>query len=148
MSRMIEIDWRPDEPTLRRFGFVALAGFGFLAAMAWQEWLVFAFGLGRARPLVAGAFAVLGATSALFSLLAPKANRPIYLGLTLLAYPIGFVLSHVILALLFFGLITPVGLFFRLMGRDVLGRRFDPAASTYWSDPRPRRGHDSYFRQF
>jgi hypothetical protein len=148
MSKMVEIEWRPDGDTLRQFGWIATVGFSFLALIAWFELLVFAFGLGAARPWVAGGFVALAALSGLFSLVAPKANWPIYLGLTLVAYPIGFVLSYVIMGFLFFGMITPVGLLFRLTGRDPMHRRFDPEAESYWTDPRPRRGKESYFRQF
>ena len=148
MSKMVEINWQPDERTLRQFGAIAFVGFLLIAALAWNERLVFSFGLGSARTLVAGTFAGLGVVSGLFSLVAPKANKPIFLGLTLLSYPIGFVLSYVIMGFLFFGLITPLGLVFRLIGKDPLNRRFDRAAATYWSDPRPRRGKESYFRQF
>jgi len=148
MSKMIEIDWRPDDQTLRQFGLIALVGFGFLAALAWWELLVFSFGLGAARAPVAGAFATLAVVSALFSLVAPRANLPIYIGLTVLSYPIGFVLSYVIMGFLFFVMITPVGLFFRLTGKDPLHRRIDRDASSYWVEPRPRRGKESYFRQF
>lgn len=148
MSKMIEIDFRPDERTLKQFGFIALFGFSFLAAIAWFELLIFSFGLGAARPVVAGAFAALAGISLVFSLLAPRANWPIYVGLTVVAYPIGFVLSYLIMGFLFFLMITPVGLFFRLTGKDPLARRFEPDAPTYWSDPRPRRGKESYFRQF
>lgn len=148
MSKMIEIDWRPDERTLRQFGGIALFGFSFLAALAWWELLIFSIGLGEARPIVAGAFAALAGLSAFFSLVAPRANLPIYLGLTILSYPIGFVLSYLIMGFLFFVMITPLGLFFRLTGYDPLRRRFDANASTYWTDPRPRRGKESFFRQF
>ncbi len=148
MSKMIEIDWRPDDRTLRQFGVIALFGFSFLAAIAWWELLIFGFGLGEARPIVAGAFATLAGLSALFSLVAPRANLPIYLGLTILSYPIGFVLSYLIMGFLFFVMITPMGLFFRLTGYDPLHRRFDPEATTYWNDPRPRRAKESFFRQF
>lgn len=148
MSKMIEIDWRPDDRTLRQFGVIAFFGFSFLGAIAWWERLVFAFGLGEARPIVAGAFVALAGISILFSLVAPRANLPIYLGLTILSYPIGFVLSHVIMGFLFFVMITPIGLFFRLTGYDPLHRRFDPEATSYWTDPRPRRGKASFFRQF
>ena len=148
MSKMIEIDWKPDAHTLRQFGWIAFVGFSFLAALAWWERLIFSFGLGEARPLVAGTFAALAIVSAGFSLVAPRANLPIYLGLTILSYPIGFVLSYVIMGLLFFGMLTPVGLFFRLRGYDPLNRKFDPEAKSYWTDPRPRRGRESYFRQF
>jgi MFS family permease len=148
MSKMIEINWRPDDRTLRQFGVIALVGFSFLAAIAWWELFIFAFGLGEARTIVAGTFAVLAGLSALFSLVAPRANLPIYLGLTILSYPIGFVLSYVIMGFLFFVMITPVGLIFRLTGYDPLQRRFEPEATTYWADPRPRRGKESFFRQF
>jgi hypothetical protein len=148
MSKMIEIDWKPDERTLKQFGFIALFGFSFLAVLAWRKLLVFAALPDDMTTPVVGAFGSLAVISTLFSLVAPRANLPIYVGLTVLAYPIGFVLSYVIMGFLFFVMITPLGLFFRLTGKDLLNRRFDPAAETYWSDPRPRRGKESYFRQF
>ena len=148
MSKMIEINWQPDDRILRQFGAIALVGFSFLAAIAWWELFIFAFGLGEARTIVAGTFATLAGLSALFSLVAPRANLPIYLGLTVLSYPIGFVLSYVIMGFLFFVMITPFGLLFRLTGYDPLQRRFEPEATTYWTDPRPRRGKESFFRQF
>ncbi len=148
MSKMIEIDWRPDAKTLRHFGWIAFFGFGFLATIAWYERFIFAFGLGDARPIVAGVFGGLAVLSAFFSVVFPKANLPIYLGLTALTFPFGFVLSYLIMGFLFYVLITPVGLLFRVIGRDPMHRRFEPAAATYWTDPRPRRGKESYFRQF
>jgi hypothetical protein len=148
MSKMIAINLRPDQRTLRQFGFIALAGFLFLAFLAWTEKLVFGFGLGEARTWVAGGLASVGCLTALFSLIYPKANQPIYAGLTLLAYPIGFVLSHVIMATLFYLLITPVGLLFRILARDPLGRRFEADAETYWVEARRERARESYFKQF
>jgi len=64
------------------------------------------------------------------------------------SYPIGFVLSYVIMGTLFFLLITPVGLFFKLTGRDALNRRFEPDLPSYWIDSRPERPRESYFKQF
>ena len=148
MSKMIEINLRPDARTLRQFGFIALAGFGLVAACAWFEVLVFSFGLGTARTLVAGIFAGLAVMSALFSLVYPKANWPIYVGLTLLSYPIGFVLSYLIMGTLFYALITPIGLCFRLIGRDAMKRRFEPGLASYWTPAREQRDSESYFRQF
>jgi hypothetical protein len=148
MARMIEINLNPDDKTLRQFGWIALVGFGFVAAIAWFEKLIFAFGLGDARQAVAGAFACLALYSVFFSLVWPKANLPIYVALTIVSYPIGFVLSYVIMGSLFFLLISPAGIIFRLMGRDSMERKWDPAAESYWSDcaaPRPKEG---YFKQF
>ena len=148
MASMIEIDLHPDPRTLRQFGWIALAGFGLLATLAWNEWLMFAGGLGAWRQTVAGGLASLAALTACFSLVYPKANLPIYLGLTVLAYPIGFVLSYVIMGTIFYLLLAPVGLFFRLTGRDPLMRRFEPESDSYWVDARPPRASESYFRQF
>jgi len=148
MSKMIELNLRPDARILRQFGFIALVGFSFLAACAHFEWLVFAAGLGSWKSGVTAALLVLAGAATLFSLVYPKANLPIYLGLSVIAYPIGFVLSYVIMGTLFFGLIGPVAIFFRVTGRDPMARRYDPDAESYWSDPRPERGRGSYFRQF
>jgi hypothetical protein len=148
MSKMIEIDLRPDERTLRQFGWIALVGFGFVALLAWQEWLIFSFGLGEARGPVAGGLLGIGVLSAVLGAVYPKANLPIFVGLTLLTYPIGFVLSYVIMGALFYGLLAPVGIFFRLIGRDAMHRRFEPEAASYWTKARPERSEESYFRQF
>lgn len=64
------------------------------------------------------------------------ANRA-WLKLGLLMYR---VVNPVIMAILFFGAILPIGLLMRMFGKDFLRLRRDPAAGTYWlprSDPRP-----------
>lgn len=148
MAQMIEINLRPDDRTLRQFGWIALVGFGFLATIAFYEKLVFAFGLGASKPIVAGVFVGLAVWSAFFSLVWPRANFPIYIGLTILSYPIGFVLSYLIMGSLFYLLITPIGLFFKLTGRDSLNRKFEPDLESYWIDSRAPRPKESYFKQF
>jgi hypothetical protein len=145
---MIELDWTPDEKKLRQFGFIAFAGFGGLALLAYFEVLVFSFGLGQARPWVAGGLASLGGLAALFSLIHPRANLPIYVGLSVVAFPIGFVLSYLIMGTLFYLIITPVGLFFKLTGRDPLYRKFDPEVESYWVEASAERDRESYFKQF
>ncbi|MAI78841.1 MAG: hypothetical protein CL917_07875 [Deltaproteobacteria bacterium] len=148
MSKLIEIDLRPSDDTLRQFGWIALGGFGVLGALAWFEWLVFSFGLGDARIPVATTFWGLGLLTTLFSFTFPRANLPIYIGLTLIALPIGFVVSYAIMGVLFYLLITPVGLFLRLRGRDIMNRSFDPEAESYWVKPRSDRPREHYFKQF
>jgi hypothetical protein len=145
---LVELDFNPDEDTLRTFGFIALGGFGLLAAAAYFETLIFSFGLGAARLPVAGGLMGLGVLSALLSLVAPKANRAIYVGLSVVAFPIGFVVSHVVLALIFFFLISPIALFFKLTRRNELRLGSDASATSYWSGVRPRRPSESYFSQF
>ena len=148
MASMIQIDLRPDVRTLRQFGWIALVAFGLLATFAWNEWLMFSFGLGESKPIVVGALGGLAGLSGFLSLVYPKANLPIYLGLTILAYPIGFVLSYVIMGAIFYLMLAPVGIIFRVTGRDPMKRRFEPQTASYWIDARPARPNESYFRQF
>ncbi len=148
MSQMVEINLRPDARTLRQFGWIALVGFGLLAIAAWRGWLVFGYLEAGGRETAAMIFGALAAACALFSLVYPKANLPIYVGLTVVAFPIGFVLSYVIMATLFYLIIAPIGFLLRIFGQDPMDRRLLPAAKTYWIDARPERPRESYFRQF
>ena len=56
--------------------------------------------------------------------------------------------SHLVLAVFYFGVFSAVSLIFRLIGRDALRRRLDPSASSYW-EPKAR-AHDPrrYLQQF
>jgi hypothetical protein len=148
MAGMVELDLSPDAAKLRSFGFIAVAGFGLLAAAAWFEILLFRGGLGEARVPVALGLAAIGLLSGLCSLVAPRLNRGLYVAMILLSFPIGFVLSHVMLATLFFGVFLPIGVLLRVLGKDPLERAADPARGSYWSPARPPRSVDSYFKQF
>jgi hypothetical protein len=148
VSKLVEINFRPGERTLRQFGWIALGGFGLLALCAWQGWLVFRHGLGAWRDAVTLALAGLGLLSAAFSLVFPRANAALFIGLSVVAFPIGFVLSYVIMATLFYVVIAPVGFVMRLFGMDPMDRRFLPGAPTYWLDARPPRAKADYFKQF
>jgi len=148
MSKVIEINFKPDERTLRQFGFIALFGFGLFGLLAWQEWLLFAGGLGSMREPIAYGFFGLGVLSMLLSLVAPKANWPIYVGLSILAFPIGFVLSYVIMGILFFLIIAPIALLLKALGKDPMHRKYDRAVTSYWQKLETQRDPESYFRQF
>jgi hypothetical protein len=145
---MIDLNLRPGRDTLRTFGFVALIAFGLLGGLVvWKRALV-GIHLGQASLRVAFVLWGIGAVSALLSLTAPTLNRYLYVGLTLLTFPIGFILSHVLLAIVFYLVITPVGLVMRLLGRDPLQRKFNPEASTYWVDHAEPKSVEEYFRQY
>jgi hypothetical protein len=60
MSKLVELDLNPNDRTLRQFGLIAVVGFGLLAACAYYETWMFAFGLGDARLTVAGTLAGVG----------------------------------------------------------------------------------------
>jgi RsiW-degrading membrane proteinase PrsW (M82 family) len=78
----------------------------------------------------------------------PRAIRPIYVGWMKLAYPISWVVSHLIFGIVFFVLFTPIALVFRIMGRDVLKVHPPVAGSTYWT-PKPAASDSArYLSQF
>ena len=58
--------------------------------------------------------------------------RPIYLGWMKLAFVLGWLNTRILLGLFFFLVMTPVGLVIRIFGRDLLDRRANPSAQTYW----------------
>ena len=57
-------------------------------------------------------------------------------------------MSFAILGILFYGLMTPLNLVFRLIGRDAMARRMDRGATTYWKAHVPPERVDRYFKQF
>ncbi len=140
----IPIDWKPNTRKLREFAVASLIIFSGMGVLFAVKHGVFH---GSGHWLVPGIFWALGAWG-LLGVLVPALAKPLYLALMAVAMPIGFVISHVLLGLVYFGLFTPLALFFRLVGRDALQRKIDPAASSYWIQT--STGHDPsrYFRQF
>jgi hypothetical protein len=100
-------------------------------------------------PRVAIAVWAATAVATVLSLVSEAAATAIFVGLSYATFPIGFVMSWVALTVLFFLVITPLGLIMRSTGRDPLRLKADAAAGSYWT-PRPGRGTDSdrAFRQF
>ena len=146
MSRLVEINWTPTDRVLRDFGFIAAGVFGLVALSMSQHWLWFAHR--DAAPMFVWIAAGVAAFSLVASLAMPRANRPLYVGLTLVSFPIGFVMSHLIMATLFFLVLTPVAVVMRIIGRDPLQRRSPKTTASYWSRVEPTRAKSQYFRQF
>lgn len=146
---LLEIQWHPDRGQLRGFGLICVVVFVALGAWVRLAHTVFWLELGpdTARGVAIGFWMVAAGCGGLAAV-APTMLRPLYLLLTVIGLPIGFVIAHVVMAMVFFGLFTPIGLVFRLIGRDALERRLDRNASTYWVPRRPAASASRYFRQF
>lgn len=83
---------------------------------------------GAIRPwalAVAGVFLLIG-------LVAPKSVHGLNVLWMKLAVLISKVTNPIVTGLLFFGVFTPIALFFRMTGRDPLRLKKDPAATSYW----------------
>lgn len=77
-------------------------------------------------------WALLACAITLALLAFPRAITPIYRLWILLGEGIGFVISRTILGVLFFGVFTPIAVFFRLIGRDVLCQKPRKSATSYF----------------
>ncbi|MFQ5572160.1 MAG: SxtJ family membrane protein [Rhodothermales bacterium] len=74
----------------------------------------------------------IGGTLIVLGLAAPWLLKPIYRVWMALAVVLGFVMTRVILTLVYCLIITPIGLVFRLIGKDPMQRTIDRNASSYW----------------
>jgi len=58
--------------------------------------------------------------------------RLLYVAVMTATLPIGYVLSHIVLGVVFYGLLTPIGLAMRAVGLDPMHRKIDRSAKSYW----------------
>src|SRR5262245_657610 len=88
-----------------------------------------------------------GGVLALVFAVVPPARKPIYIGWMHVVFPIGWVVSHVILGAVYFLVFAPVALIMKAVGKDPMNRRFDKEAKSYWIVRDAVRDKASYFRQ-
>jgi hypothetical protein len=81
-------------------------------------------------------------------LIRPAAVRWLFVGATVLAFPIGWVVSQIMLAVMYYGIITPLALWFRIRGRDLLSRKPAPNRPSFWMPKRTPEDMGAYFRQY
>jgi hypothetical protein len=145
---VLQINWSPDRRILRQFGWIAFV-VGVLGGVSiWRGWWLAWLVDGHARPLVAAVVAAVGLLSGAASVAWPAANKPLFIALTVVGYPIGFVVSMVAMTALFYLVVTPVGLIMRAVGKDPLHRGINRAMPSYWADARAQRPKADYFRQY
>lgn len=137
--RWSDLPLNPSTRTLRQFAALWVLFFGGLAA--WE-------GLFRQRPTAGLALAALSLTAGPLGLWRPKLLRPIYVGWLIAAFPIGWTVSHAVLAIVFYLIITPLGLVSRALGRDRLSLRKGVSENTNWCSLGEPVDVRRYFRQF
>lgn len=136
---IIEINKDPSKRELAWFGLMFLAFFGLIGGVVWWR-----FQAEQAAYTLWGVAAVVAAVY----YLVPALRRPIYLGWLYAAFPIGWVVSHLVMGLIYYLVFTPIALVFRVIGRDALQRRIDKGAKTYWVEHRTGGDPTRYFKQF
>jgi hypothetical protein len=111
----------------RKFGFGVCAALLVLLGICW--WFA-----GTPPILVL----MVAATFFVVSLLLPWALRPLLAGWVRVVLAINWVVTRVLLSLVFYGMITPARLVLNLVGSDPLKRQWEPGALTYWEDAEPQ----------
>ena len=136
---VIEMNWRPSPRELRVFAVVQLVA---AAVIAWLlhrrlDWDTTAIGL-IGTSLIALAV----------GMASPAVLRPLFVAWMLAAFPLGWVMSHVMLATVYYFVLTPIGLLLRLGGRDSLQLKQRPDANTFWVERKQPAKPSRYFQQF
>jgi Saxitoxin biosynthesis operon protein SxtJ len=136
---VIDINRNPSRRDLTWFGLLLVVFFGLVGALVlWHAqsaiaaWIIWSLG------------AILGIV---YFAVRPL-RHPLYIGWMSVFYPIGWTVSHLILGIIFFLVLTPIGLLMRLCGYDPMQRQFEREAPSYWLSHNPTDDTARYFRQF
>ncbi len=129
---------KTDPGHLRKFGLtmgVALAIFGGL--FFWRD---------RA---IAPYLFILAAAFLLLATLAPRVLKPVQNVWMTLAIVLGWVMTRLLLIIVFFIGVTPIAFIARVVGKRFLNLRFEPDRKSYWEKREPEtRGMERYESQF
>ena len=114
---------------LRQFGL--LVGAVFTVMGLWP--LVF-----RGEPVRLWAIGIGGLLIAFGGIL-PQLLAPIHKGWMWVGHILGWINTRILLGIVFYALVTPIGLVFRLMGKDTMRKAFAESSTTYRvvRSPRP-----------
>jgi carbamoyltransferase len=136
---LISINRNPSQSDLRQFGclwfplFAAI--FGFVLYRGGSQ--AFAYGLWGTAAL-----------SEVIGWFAPNAIKPFFVGSLYATFPIGWIVSHILMLVAFYLIVTPVGLLMRLFGYDPMQRKLDKSAKSYWIAREPVVNSKRYFKQY
>ena len=94
-------------------------------------------------------FAVIGGLLILCGALIPQLLKPLNKIWMSLAIILGFIMSRVILTILFYLVLTPIALLAKLVGKKFMILKYDKSAKTYWEKRSIiRKKQIDYERQF
>lgn len=131
---------KPLQPSQLRWFGLSLSGLiVFFAVIAYWQWQQEKLAIGLAvvaLVIVAVYYAV------------PSSQTAIIRGFRLLVWPIQAVVSILLLGFLYYGVMMPIGLVLRLLGRDPLDKGPDTALTTYWREYPTTNDTKRYFRMY
>ena len=113
---------------LRQFGL--LVGAIFTVISLWPV-------VSRGEPVHLWAIGIGGPLIACGGIL-PQLLAPIHTGWMWVGHILGWINTRILLSIVFYGLVTPIGIVFRLMGKDTVRQRFAESRATYRVSRSPR----------
>jgi len=136
---MIEINRNPSPRDLKFFAILQIAFFGLVSWSLHRN---------NFSPVAVGTVAGLSVLVGVIGWLSPTSIRPLFVGWLYAVFPIGWTISHLLVGLTFYGLITPLGFLARLAGHDPLKLRWDQTKESYWEKRPTQRPPSDYFKQY
>lgn len=136
---IVELDRKPTPADLRWFGVIVAVFFGILATVAWLRF---------DRPDTGRVLGGVGVALAAVYYAVRPLRIPMFLGWMRLFFPLGWTISHVVLLVLYFLIVTPIALVMKIVRYDPMERRLDPEAKTYWVEHRTGEDPARYLRQY
>ena len=106
---------------LRKFGFIVGGIFGLIGL-----WPAVVHGA-RVRPSALLLASLLIVPAVFF----PRVLAPVQHGWMKLGHVLGWINTRIIMVVIFFVIVTPMGWIMRLIGKDPMLRRFEPKSETY-----------------
>jgi hypothetical protein len=134
-----DLPLKPEDRTLRQFAGLWTMVFSGIAVVRFAS---------HDPALISGGLLLAALLVGVPGLFRPGWVRPIFVGWIVAVFPIGWCLSHLLLAFCYFGLFTPLGLIFQLIGRDELNLRTTTNIGSFWQPRRQPADAASYYGQF
>tara|TARA_R110002095_G_scaffold189355_2_gene166800 strand:- start:4278 stop:4694 length:417 start_codon:yes stop_codon:yes gene_type:complete len=136
---LTEINWNPNQRELRIFAVALACLFCFIAAFVYKITASISVATGMAGLII---------LLLSYALIYPDEIKPIYHCWMVLFYPVRWIVSCLLIAVVYYFVIFPIGSMLRLLGHDLLDSRCDPEAESYWKAKKVIRKKEDYFRQF
>ncbi len=134
---LAKVEWHPSDRQLRQFAVcLAVALPAFLWFWMDSQWAIVASAAG------------IGAAVAIVGWWRPRWLAPLFVGLSLAVWPVGWLVSELLLLVVFLLLFWPMGWLRRSLGGDPLERNFNREAESYLRPKAQPPDAGSYFRQF
>jgi hypothetical protein len=113
---------KTDKSEIRKFGITVGIVFGLIAGLLfWHAKESYSI------------FFILSTSLIVLGLVLPIFLKPVYMVWMTFAVIMGWIMTRVILSLLFFLLVTPIGLIGRLFGKDFMDKKFkEENKGSYW----------------